>query len=152
MLGILVTSVGCLATLAGMPSNAGGQRLQPEVRVDVQGPSRYTTAPGGGANLALGYYARVSAGVGYAPAADERFADDHWRGDLLARFVFDPFRQQRWGLSVGGGLSFRRQTYLAAILDLEGPETRGFIPALQVGVSGGFRAGLVLRRAVRGRR
>jgi hypothetical protein len=147
-----VITLGCLAASVGSAREVSGQRVQPEVRVDVQGSSRYTVAPGVGANLALGYYARVSAIVGYAPAEDTRFADDHWRGDLLARFVLDPFRQQRWGLSVGGGLSIRRQTYLAAILELEGREAKGFIPALQVGMSGGFRAGLILRRAIRGRR
>jgi hypothetical protein len=77
---------------------------------------------------------------------------DEWRGDLLARFLFDPFREERWGVSVGGGLSIRRRTYIALVADVEAPETHGVLPALQVGVSGGWRAGLLLRRAVRARR
>lgn len=144
--------IGCIIGVVCSPRVATAQRLQPEVRVDVQGPSRFSVAPGAGVNVALGYYVRLSAGAGYAPEPDARLGADHWRGDLLARFVLDPFRQQRWGLSVGGGLSVRRQTYLAAILELEGREKGGMIPALQVGLSGGFRAGLVLRRAVKGRR
>jgi hypothetical protein len=105
-----------------------------------------------GGVVALGYYARFSADVGYAMRSDAKLIEDRWRADLLGRFTLDPFRQQRWGFSIGGGLSFRRQTYLAAVVDLEGPEWAGLLPALQVGVSGGWRAGLVLRRAIKGKR
>jgi hypothetical protein len=116
------------------------------------GPEPYSVQPGVGGVVALGYYARFSADVGYAMRSDAKLIGDRWRADLLGRFTLDPFRQQRWGLSIGGGLSFRRQTYLAAVVDLEGPEWAGLLPALQVGVSGGWRAGLVLRRAIKGKR
>jgi hypothetical protein len=131
---------------------AGAQRVQPELRLDVLGPTPASSQPGLGAAIALGNYVRAGAAVGYAlePRAD--LGADRWRADLLARVTLDPFRQQRWGFSLGGGLSFRRRTYLAAILDLEGPETQGILPAVQFGVSGGVRAGIVLRRALKGRR
>ena len=129
---------------------AGAQRLQPELRVDALGPT-LKLQPGAGVNLALGYYVRLGLAAGYEVWPDDR-RKDAWRGDLLARFTFDPFRQQRWGLSVGGGLSVRRRTYLAAVADLEGPEWHGVVPALQAGVSGGPRAAVILRRAVKGRR
>ena len=137
-----------------MTSPSSAQRVQPEARVDaLEGrPGRFTVQPGAGAIVALGYYARVSADVGYAVRRDVTFIDDRWRADLLTRVTLDPFREQRWALSIGGGLSVRRRTHLAAIADVEGPETRGWLPALQVGVSGGVRAGVALRRAIKGRR
>jgi hypothetical protein len=129
------------------------QTLQPEARLDVLGPRPYSVEPGIGVILPLGYYVRVSAGVGYALPIETSLGGNRWRTDLLARATFDPFRQQRWALSIGGGLSYRRSTtYLAAIVDMEGPEMRGLLPAFQVGVSGGVRAGVVLRRGRPGRR
>jgi hypothetical protein len=116
------------------------------------GPEPYSLQPGLGAVAPLGYYVRVSADVGYALESNASFIDDRWRGDLLARVTLDPFRQQRWGFSLGGGLTFRRRTYLAALMELEGPEISGVLPAVQVGVSGGVRGALVLRRAISNRR
>jgi hypothetical protein len=141
-----------LALLFAMPVIVEAQRLQPEARLDAIGPTPYSLQPGAGVILALGHYARVSAAVGYAVRPSPSLIDDRWRSDVLVRVTLDPFRQQRWGISLGGGLSFRKRTYLAAIVDLEGPEAGGLLPALQVGVSGGFRAAVALRRAVKGRR
>jgi hypothetical protein len=141
--------VVALVTLAGA---LHAQTVQPEARFDVLGPRPYSLQPGVGAAIAMGNYVRAGIDVGYAlePRAD--LVAEHWRGDLLARVTMDPFREQRWGLSLGGGLSVRRHTYLAAVLDLEGPAMRGVIPAMQVGLSGGVRAGVILRRAMKGRR
>ena len=137
----------CLAT------PAAAQRLQPEVRIDGFGPPPYSLEPGVGLTLPLGYYVRLTAGAGYALPLESTLDGDRWRAELLARALLDPFRQQRWALSLGGGLSYRRsRTYLAVIADVEGPAVRGLVPAIQVGVSGGLRAGLILRRAVPGRR
>ena len=131
---------------------AAAQSPQAELRGDVLGPRPYSVQAGAGMVLPLGYYVRASADAGYAPSANASLVANHWRGDLLARFTLDPFREERWGLSLGGGLSFRRHAYLAAVVDLEGPEMHGVLPALQVGLSGGVRAALVIRRAVKGRR
>jgi hypothetical protein len=131
--------------------SVAAQRIQPEARVDVLGP-RASFQPGAGITAALGTYARIGANVGYAVESDRRFAEDHWRGDVIARVTLDPFRQQRWGFSAGAGLSVQRRTYLAVVVDLEGPAVAGMLPALQVGLSGGVRGGVVLRRAVTGRR
>jgi hypothetical protein len=129
------------------------QKLQPEVRLDVLGPRPYSVEPGVGVVLPLGYYVRVGGAVGYALPLEPTLSGRRWRADVIARGTLDPFRQQRWALSLGGGLSHRRSTtYIAAIMDLEGPEMRGLVPAVQVGVSGGVRAGVILRRAVPGRR
>jgi hypothetical protein len=146
-----VAGIAVLLLFHGASLNA--QTLQPEVRADVLGPPPYSGGPGIGATMALGYYVRLNAGVGYELPLETGRTGDRWRAEVLARATFDPFRQQRWALSIGGGLTHRRSnTYLAAIVDVEGPELRGLLPALQIGVSGGLRAGLVLRRAVPGRR
>jgi hypothetical protein len=144
---LLVAAAVCAA--GALPA----QPLQPEIRVDLQGPRPISLAPGVGLTLPLGYYVRVGAAVGYAVPLESSATGSRWRTDLLARALFDPFRQQRWGLSIGGGLSYRRsRTSILAMLDLEGPEVRGVLPALQLGVSGGLRAGLVFRKAISGRR
>lgn len=140
------------AVAAVVAHTAAAQSPQIELRGDVLGPRPYSVQAGVGMIVPLGYYVRAGTDVGYAPSANASLLADHWRGDLVARFTLDPFREERWGLSLGGGLSFRRHTYLAAVVDLEGPETHGMLPALQVGLSGGVRGALILRRAVKGRR
>jgi hypothetical protein len=135
-----------------LASAAHAQELRPELRLDVLGPRPYSVQPGAGVIIPLGTYVRTSLGIGWGKRRTATSTHDEWRGDLLTRVILDPFRQQRWALSIGGGLSVRRQTYLAAIVDLEGPEMAGALPAIQVGVSGGVRAALILRRARQGRR
>lgn len=141
-----------LALAVALPAAAGAQRVQPEARVDVIGPSPYAVHAGAGLVVPMGLYARVSADGAYGVRRVNGVSRDEWRGDLIARVTLDPFRQQRWGLSFGGGVSVRRHAYVAAVVDLEGPPLRGFLPAVQAGVGGGVRAGVVLRRAMQGRR
>lgn len=144
-----------LATVFALVLAATGEAQthpQPELRADVSGPSPYSVQPGVGGTIALGTYARAGAAVGYAIRNDSTEIADRWRIDLLGRFLFDPFGQRRWALSVGGGVSVRRRVYLAALVDLEGPALAGWRPAVQGGVSGGLRGGIVVRRAIQGRR
>jgi hypothetical protein len=143
------------ATLLGLSltTTLGAQTLQSELRVDLLGPRPHSIEPGIGAIAPLGTYLRVGTTVAYALPIETGVPRDRWRVDVIARGTLDPFRQQRWGLSIGGGLSYRRsRTHLAVVLDLEGPEIARLLPALQVGMSGGLRVGLGLRRARRSRR
>jgi hypothetical protein len=134
-------------------SSLGAQALQSELRVDLMGPKPHSIEPGIGAIASLGTYVRVGTTVAYSLPIESGVRHDRWRVDVIARGTLDPFRQQRWGLSIGGGLSYRRsRTHLAVIVDLEGPEIARLLPALQVGMGGGIRAGVGLRRARRGRR
>jgi hypothetical protein len=133
--------------------DAIGLRPQPEVRADLIAGRQPAAQMGVGVQLPLGYYVRIgivgAAGVrldDVSPRADARV-------DLLARFLLDPFRQSRYGLSVGGGLGLRTEPgdrvrpVLLVAADLEGRRSaRGITPALQVGLGGGVRVGLVLRR------
>ena len=135
-----------------VPALASAQRVQPEARVDLIGPSPYAVHAGLGVGRPVGTYVRVSASGAYGMRPIDGDHRPEWRGDLLARFTLDPFRQQRWALSVGGGITIRHRAFLVALADLEGSAVGGVVPAVQVGLGGGLRAGLVLRRAMRGRR
>jgi hypothetical protein len=86
------------------------------------------------------------------------------RSDLIARFTFDPFRQTRWAPYGGGGVSGRynstaeggAKAYLLVFFGVEGPlpvgARSGWVPAFEVGLGGGARLGVVLRRGIRARR
>jgi hypothetical protein len=132
-----------------------------ELRVDAIDPrsSRSGTLQGGvGVNIPLGYYVRLEL-VGGA-GVTRRDTVDHASGrvDALGRFLLDPFGESPWGLSIGGGMSVvfaggaRTHEYLVVVTDLEGPPVGPLVPALQVGLGGGVRAGVVLRGYHSGRR
>lgn len=79
------------------------------------------------------------------------------RVDAIARFLLDPFRERPVGLSLGGGMTLpyaegdaRVRPYMTAVIDVEGHMSGRWTPALQVGLGGGTRVGLVLRRSARG--
>jgi hypothetical protein len=86
------------------------------------------------------------------------------RADFIMRFSLDPFRQSRWAPYAGAGLSGRfRPTddggskgFLLVFLGLEGPlpdrHLSGWVPALEVGLGGGARVGVILRKGINGRR
>ena len=129
------------------------QFLQPELRLDVSGPAPVAIEPGIGLTTPAGTYGRLGIMAGYDVHGAPERAGRRWRGDLIARVTLDPFRQRRWAVSFGGGVSYRgATTYLVALADVEGPEVRGVVPAVQIGASGGIRGAVILRRALRGRR
>lgn len=152
-----------LAALAALAPAARAQlaspSVQPEVRLDVIAGHRPAVQLGAGVQIPMGYYVRVgvdgAVGVptgGDAPSPRRPDA----RADLLVRFLLDPFRQSAFGLSLGGGLSARAEPgdrvrpRLLVALDLEGRRSaHGLVPALQVGLGGGVRVGVVLRRGAR---
>jgi hypothetical protein len=161
------TLVGILFAIAQLPSSAEAQepilpRITPEARADVIFGRDPAVHVGAGAQVPAGYYVRVGIDVAAGVSAGDRLAPSgsaDGRLDLLARFLLDPFRQSRFGLSVGGGLSLRAmrgdrvRPHLLVALDVEGRRwSSGLVPALQVGLGGGARVGMVLRRgAVRAR-
>jgi hypothetical protein len=109
---------------------------------------------GAGVILPLGVYVRL--GVDAAAGATWRHGQTVGGGrvDAIARFLLDPFRESRLGFSVGGGVSApigsgepSQPPYLTVVLDLEGRRHRGVTPALQVGLGGGTRIGVVLRQS-----
>jgi hypothetical protein len=126
--------------------------------IDVRSIENGTLQGGAGVNLPLGYYVRLEIdGAGGVTRIDDVNANSG-RVDALARFLLDPFDEANWGLSIGGGMSakfgerLRPQQYLVLLTDLEMPRISGIVPALQIGLGGGVRVGLVARIAQSGRR
>jgi hypothetical protein len=155
-----------LAALAPVP-RAGAQQsahasFPPfELRIDaldVRSLQSGTLQAGAGMNVPLGYYVRLeidgAGGITRRDSIDRNSA----RVDVLTRFLLDPFAEASWGLSIGGGISAafsegaRPHEYLVVVADLEAPRIGGFVPALQIGLGGGVRVGVVARAYRSGRR
>lgn len=151
----IASAIVAIALLGGRSAAAQNDgRAYPEFRADAILGAGSVFQLGAGGAIALGYYARLAligaAGVDRAPGGYMRSE----RADLLMRFLLDPFRETRWGLSSGGGISLRYDAahpvvrpYLVVLLDIEGPRRNGFSPALQIGLGGGARVGIAFRRS-----
>ena len=153
---IVVSGGTATRTFAQLPQ----QSVQTEWRIDGLFARTSGVEAGLGISVPTGIYVRngVVGGIGAGPHGVEG------RTDLLSRFSLDPFRQSRWALYGGGGISGRYRThedggshaYLLLFLGLEGPlragTTSGWVPAFEVGLGGGGRAGIILRRAINARR
>ena len=96
--------------------------------------------------------------------------DQRWmresRYEATTRFLLDPFRQARFGLSFGGGVGMTNsdglfnppnaitgiatqkwRPFILGFADLELRKSAGLTPALVLGIGSGIRAGLVFRTA-----
>ncbi|HYS69781.1 MAG TPA: hypothetical protein VEM14_06025 [Gemmatimonadaceae bacterium] len=138
----------------------------PELPVQIEGrlDGIFARTPGVEAGLGFtvpsGIYVRsgLVAGLGAGRHGVEG------RTDFVARFSFDPFRQSRWAPYAGGGVSGRYRSsldggsraYLLILLGVEGPlprgRTEGWAPAVEVGLGGGARIAIVIRRGINSRR
>jgi hypothetical protein len=158
---MLIISLG----LAGAPPVVGRaqivqQKIQSEGRLDAIFARSAGVEAAYGFTVPVGIYVRsgLIAGVGAGRHGVEG------RTDFISRFSFDPFRQVRWAPYAGAGLSGRYRSkldggsraYLLVFLGVEGPlplgELSGWVPAVEVGLGGGARVGLILRRGVNARR
>ncbi|HVX40714.1 MAG TPA: hypothetical protein VHB25_14185 [Gemmatimonadaceae bacterium] len=152
---------GALAVALGAPS-ASAQQGPPvpgvysEYRADAIVGRHPAGELGAGVVLPVGIYVRTgfdaAAGAVWENGAPRAAA----RTDAIARFLLDPFREVPIGISVGGGLSLayvdgdRVRPYVVAVVDIEGERHRGMAgitPALELGLGGGARIGVVLRRS-----
>ncbi len=158
---IIRISLGLIVTVPSLGSpQLPQQPLQTEARLD--GIIAHTTGVEAGLGLTIpaGIYVRsgLVAGVGAGRHGVEG------RTDLISRFSLDPFRQSRWAPYGGGGVSGRYRSkldggsraYLLIFFGVEGPlrlgRTSGFVPAFELGLGGGARVGVVLRRGINARR
>jgi hypothetical protein len=136
------------------------QPLQAEGRIDAIVASTTGVEAALGLSVPAGIYIRsgLVAGIGAGRHGLEG------RTDLIARFSLDPFRQSRWAPYGGGGLSGRYRSerdrgsraYLLVFLGVEGPlplgQTSGMVPAFELGLGGGARFSIILRRGINARR
>lgn len=156
---------GLLAAVALVaPASVSAQRaehkLQAEGRIDGIFSEQTAVHAGLGLSVPAGLYVRTGLVLG---AGIGRYGFDA-RTDLIGRFSFDPLRQSRWAPYGGAGVSARFNStadggakgYLLFFLGMEGPVPRGrtgsVVPAFEVGLGGGARVGLILRRGVHARR
>jgi hypothetical protein len=144
------------ATLSQTPEQA----LQVEGRVDAIVARTTGVEAGLGLSVPSGIYMRTGlvAGIGAGRHGVEG------RTDLISRFSLDPFRQSRWAPYAGAGVSGRYRTkldggshaYLMIFLGAEGPlargATSGIVPAFELGLGGGARFAVILRRGINARR
>lgn len=156
--GVAVTLVLSLPVMAG--AQEPRQRFQSEGRLDVIAAHTTAVQAGYGLSVLAGTYVRTGLVVG-AGAGRNGFDA---RTDLITRFSFDPFRQSRWAPYAGGGVSGRfrptadggTNAYLLVFLGLEGPlprgQSSGIVPAFELGLGGGARFGVILRRGITARR
>jgi hypothetical protein len=148
-----------VVVMMGLPAVAASQNpvyegIKPEIRADViSSDDRVALQAGGGVEIPAGYYARIgiigAAGSDLVPNSSRELSG---RLDVLGRFLFDPFRQSKWGFSAGAGVSLRVhegdrvRPLLLSVIDLEAPRPPGGIaPAFQLGLGGGIRIGAALR-------
>jgi hypothetical protein len=108
---------------------------------------------GVGANIAAGYYARIGLDAAAGPAWRDGSAVAAGRVDLVSRFLLDPFKEFRFGPYIGGGVTALWENgagwrgRLLVLLGVEGPAHAGWRTSVEVGLGGGARLGIVLRRA-----
>ncbi len=149
---ILASGVGARA--AGAQAAGPERAVQVEARIDALLGRRPTAQLGIGLTRALGTYVRIDAVAAAGPAFRDGGARLSSRVDATARFVLDPFRQLRRGLYAGGGLSARRTAKettgnVVALVGVEGARRNGYAPAVELGLGGGVRVGVVIRQARR---
>jgi hypothetical protein len=151
-----------LAPLSRATAQAARSSLPPlELRVDaidVRSINTGTLQGGVGANVPLGIYVRLElVGAGGITRVDS-VNHNSARVDAIVRFLLDPFDEASWGLSIGGGMSAMFEAsattheYLVVVADLEAPRIGAVTPALQIGLGGGVRVGIVMRASRPSRR
>lgn len=153
-------AAAALVLPAGAAAQRGEQKVQAEARIDGIFSEQTAVHAGLGLSVPAGLYVRTGLVLG---AGIGRHGFDA-RTDLIGRFSFDPLRQSRWAPYAGAGVSARFNStadgeakgYLLFFLGMEGPMPRGLttavVPAVEVGLGGGVRVGVILRRGVHARR
>lgn len=148
-LSVLGVVIGCAARA---DAQAVAIPVVPELRVDAMMGNQPSVQVAAGANFPMGQYVRIGVLAGVGARTDDITPRAAGRLDLVGRFLLDPFRQTRWGLSAGGGVSLRAEPgdrmrpNLLVVMDLEGPRSvYGASPAIQIGLGGGLRVGAALR-------
>ncbi len=144
-------SVGAVQSAAQL-----GQRQPLAPRWEGRLEASAAEAPGAhlgvGIGVRSGWYARPSLTLAAgAVRGDDAVWRGSQRGDLVLRVLLDPFGERRRGWYGGAGVSVqqvagRSRGALLLLAGVEGQARRGMRPAIELGVGGGVRLGVVLRR------
>ena len=149
---------GALLTVALVLVPASGAHAQrerqarTELRTDVFIARRPTVHVGVGVAIPVTTYMRVAGVVAGGALSTDSTLEPAARGELLARFVFDPLGERRWGLYGAAGVgafwdnstAWRGRLLLSA--GIEGRLRGAWTPAFEVGLGEGLRVGVILRR------
>jgi hypothetical protein len=156
-----VRSVACglLCAFASVNARAQNFEFRPPVQWELRADGLFASGRSGqigvGANVPAGYAIRVGLTAAAGPAWEARGARPSARIDLASRYLLDPFKEIPWGVYAGAGVSMRWDDqsewrgYVLIVVGAEGPEKGGWRTAVEAGLGGGARVGIVLRRARR---
>lgn len=149
----------CFLLVAAAPAvaHAQGDNFKPPVQFEARldalaGPPAGAQA-GIGANVAFGYYIRLGLDAAAGASSMGGAAVASGRVDVVTRYLLDPFREFRWGPYAGGGFTAawdrlgRRRGDVLLVAGIEGPVHAGWRTSVELGLGGGARLGVVLRRA-----
>lgn len=144
----------CAAPLRLAAQRPVGLLPQWEARADASFTPVGAAHGGVGLNVRAGHYTRLGiaymAGAAQGPAGD-RDARFSQRADATVRFLLDPFAEQPRGLYGGAGFSVRRdgdeawKGSLMLVVGVEGVARGRALPAVELALGAGLRAGVVLR-------
>jgi hypothetical protein len=149
----------CIAALIAAPVAALAQAdsfkppVQFEARIDALGGPPAGAQLGIGANIAAATYFRIGADVAAGASSRDGSAVTSGRVDVVTRYLLDPFHEFKWGPYAGGGFtaqwdrSANWRGDLLLIIGVEGPVHAGWRTSVELGLGGGARLGVVLRRA-----
>jgi hypothetical protein len=152
-------ALSCLAAIVAAPVPAFAQSasfkpaVQFEARLDALGGPPAGAQAGAGLNVAAGYYFRIGVDAAAGTSLRDGAAVASGRVDVVTRYLLDPFGEFRWGPYAGGGFTAQwdgRANWrggLLLLVGLEGPARAGWRTAIELGLGGGARLGVVFRRA-----
>jgi hypothetical protein len=136
----------------GGRAGAQGPPISSEIRIDGFRSAASAIELGASVTVPGGNYARTAFTAATGVVFRDGVSASASRVELISRFLLDPFRESPYGLSVGGGAGITNanagaswRPYLAAVIDLEFARRGPLTPALQLGLGGGARLGLILR-------
>jgi hypothetical protein len=152
-----------LVALLLLPAAVGAQRagagtrpprLRAEFRLDAILARDNGAQIGGGLIAAPQYNVRMAAiaAVGGVRRADGG-VQPAGRVDLVGRWLTDPFRQSRRAIQAGGGIGLlfaqgaAPRPVAIVTVGVEGKGDGPWVPGVEVGLGGGVRLGVTLRRA-----
>jgi hypothetical protein len=151
----LITALVATGVSMSAPLAAQEPPISKEVRLDGLVARHAALEVGASVIVPGGVYVRTALTAATGLAWRDGTTASATRVEVISRFLLDPFRESPYGLSVGGGLGATNaaggphwRPYLAFLFDLELMRMGGTTPAIQLGLGGGARLGVVLRSGV----